>query len=410
MKLEFGKKVYEESLKLQEQGKDANQIAAILCDQDDDGHNYGIGIILTGEGKPAATSSTLLEYAKKELADSGLGSYRNSNKLLEDAKVATLQWQRIPEEYWAKFKLAIPSDAGTGAVISGIEIALSLNPSLSILGIEELGWPVYKAMAKVTRLDCREFSTGELITGDGALPIYQAGPMNTTGLVHSPETIQARARSAADTGTFVILDRAYPGFEYASRLASSSYDGIMTMSYEVQIKPFLQADIPFCIAIGPTKAFVTFALRPCGLLLVYCPDESKSHEMTAAINTAVRARGSSFEHPMTRAFVKAIINDRERMESEHQNALERLAQSEAKWRALSKGTPIEYLYSDNYAGLFRNTMAKENAEHAVYNEHIYPVFAGGRCRLNVTGIPEDEDLAKKHVAVFAEQCYQISPV
>ena len=82
MELEFGKNVYKESLKLQEQGKDANQIAAILCDQDADGHNYGIGIILTGAGKPAATSSTLLEYAEKELTDSGLGSYRNSNKLL----------------------------------------------------------------------------------------------------------------------------------------------------------------------------------------------------------------------------------------------------------------------------------------------------------------------------------------
>jgi hypothetical protein len=405
MELEFGKKVYKESLKLQEQGKDANQIAAILCDQDTDGHNYGIGIILTGEGKPATTSSTLLEYAKKELADSGLGSYRNSNKLLEDAKIATLQWQRIPKACWDKFKLALPSDAGTGAVISGVEIALSLNQSISTLGIEELGWPAYKAMARVTRLDCREFSTGEIITGDLVLPIYQAGPINTTGLVHSPETIQARAKSAADTGTFVILDRAYPGFEYASRLASSSYDEIMTMSYEAQIKPFIDANIPFCIAIGPTKAFVSFALRPCGLLLVYCPDDSKNQEITTAINTTMRARGSSFEHPVTRAFVKTMINDRERMESEHQNALERLARSEAKWKELSKGTPIEYLFSNNYAGLFRNTMAKENAAQAIYDEHIYPVFAGGRCRLNVTGIPDDEGLAKKHVAVFAEQCY-----
>jgi aspartate/tyrosine/aromatic aminotransferase len=179
----------------------------------------------------------------------------------------------------------------------------------------------------------------------------------------------------------------------------------MTMSYETQIKPFIEANIPFCIAIGPTKAFVTFALRPCGLLLVYCPDDSKNQEITTAMNTTIRARGSSFEHPVTRAFIRAMINDRERMESEHQNALERLARSEAKWGELSKGTPIEYLFSNNYAGLFRNTMAKENAAHAIYDEHIYPVFAGGRCRLNVTGIPDDEGLAKKHVAVFAEQCY-----
>ena len=41
----------------------------------------------------------------------------------------------------------------------------------------------------------------------------------------------------------------------------------------------------------------------------------------------------------------------------------------------------------------------------VYNELIYPVFANQRCRQNVTGIPSDEELARTHVQVFAEQCY-----
>lgn len=405
MDLKFGEQVKKEAARLQEQGKDANQIAAILCDQDKDGHNYGIGIILNGDGQPASTSSVLLEYLRKELEESSLGNYMNSNKILADVKTATLKWQRIPEKYWDQFSLALPSDAGTGAVISSVEIALMLNPSITTLGIEELGWPAYKAMAKVTRLNCREFATGELIEGEGVLPVYQAGPMNTTGLVHDPETILSRAKSASDSGSFVVLDRAYPGFEFAGRMAAESYDTIMRMSYENQIRPFIEAGIPFCLAIGPTKAFVTFALRPCGLLLLFNPDDSKNQEVTTAINTTIRARGSSFEHPVTRAFVKAMVNDRERLEGEHRSALKRLAESENIWKRLVKGTAIEYLYSDNYAGLFRNTMAWENAAPEIYNEHIYPVFANQRCRLNVTGIPDDEALAEKHVAVFAEQCY-----
>ena len=37
MYLQFGKQVYEHALTLQKQGKDASQIAKILCDQDPGG-------------------------------------------------------------------------------------------------------------------------------------------------------------------------------------------------------------------------------------------------------------------------------------------------------------------------------------------------------------------------------------
>lgn len=123
------------------------------------------------------------------------------------------------------------------------------------------------------------------------------------------------------------------------------------------------------------------------------------------LNTTIRARGSAFEHPVSRAFAKAMTTDRARLEAEHLVALVRVAEAEAMWRKLVQGTPIEYLYSDRYAGLFRNPMARDDAPIAVYNEHIYPVFANQRCRQNVTGIPQDEHLARKHVRVFAEQCY-----
>ena len=405
MEREFGTRVYEKARTLQEQGRDVNQIAKILCDQDPDGHNYGIGIVLDGKGQPAVTSSTLLGYTRAELDASTSGTYMNSNKILEEVKIATLQWQRIPEQYWGQFTLALPSDAGTGAVRSAVDIAGILNPALSTIGVEELGWPAYKAIARAARLGFQEFASGDTIDGEGVLPLYQAGPMNTIGLVHAKEQIQARANDAATSGAFVILDRAYPGFEFARLLATQSYDEIMRLSYDTQIQPFLEAGVPFALAIGPTKAFVTFSLRPCGLLLIFAPDEKTRPSITTAVNTTIRARGSAFEHPVTRAFAKAMVKDRQRLEAEHQQALERLGHAEGTWRNLVQGTPIEYLYAENYAGLFRNPMAREDAAVAIYNEHIYPVFSSGRCRQNVTGIPDDLELAKKHVAVFAEQCF-----
>ncbi len=405
MSLEFGKKVYELALKLKEQGKDANQTAKVLFEQDPEGHNYGIGIVLGGDGKPVATSSTLLEYASAELEQSKSGKYMNSNAMLEELKTAALKWQRIPEEYRDQFKLALPSDAGTGAVKTAVEIALMLNPDIRTLGIHELGWPAYKTIAKTSRIQIKDFAADEVITGEGILPLYQAGPMNTTGFVAGREFVAARAKSAAANNTAVVLDRAYSGFEFARLLAASSYDDVMRKSYEAQIQPFIEQDVPFCLAVSPTKAFITFALRPCGLLLIFNPDASKEKEMTLLVNTVIRARGSSFEHPVTRAFVKAMVKDLARLESEHQGALERVATAEATWRKLVQGTPLEYLYADNYAGLFRNPQAREDAAIHIYNEHIYPVLANQRCRQNVTGIPDDQELAQKHVKVFAEQCY-----
>ena len=127
--------------------------------------------------------------------------------------------------------------------------------------------------------------------------------------------------------------------------------------------------------------------------------------MTNVLNGAIRARGSSFEHAITRAFARAMITDRARLEGEHQEALQRLASVELQWRTLVKGTPIDYLFSDNYAGLFRNPQATPEAPENIYNEHLYPVFSAGRCRLNATGLPSDPTLAGQHVAVFAKFCH-----
>lgn len=403
MDLEFGRKVAQMAQEMIAQGKDVNQTVKILFDKDREGFNYGIGIILDRNGAPMRSSATLTKYAIAELSASDTGTYYNSAQLMDQLKVAVLRWQRIPQVYWDAFKLALPSDAGTGAVKSAVELELLLNPSYQSIGIEELGWPAHKTIAKLARVHVQEFPQDAVVPG-GMLPIYQAGPMNTTGLVRRVEIIRARAEAAATLGQHVVLDRAYSGFEFARLKGSESYDGIMRQSYELQIKPFLDAGVPTSIALSPTKAFITFAFRPCGFLLVFNPNPANDHQVTTALNATIRARGSSFEHPMTRAFVKAMINDLPALELEQLQAFERVSEAETLWRRLTRDTAIADIFSENYAGLFRNPRAKEDAPAAVYGSHLYPVFSQGRCRLNVTGLPSDEAPASQHVQVFADYC------
>jgi hypothetical protein len=137
-------------------------------------------------------------------------------------------------------------------------------------------------------------------------------------------------------------------------------------------------------------------------LLVFHPDPAKAKALAPKLAGLTRARGSSFEHPVTRAFVKAMVKDRARLEAEHAGALRRTAEAEGQWLALSKGTPMEPLFSESYAGLFRNPKASPGAEREIYGAHLYPVFAQGRCRLNVTGLPSDPAQASSHVSFFSK--------
>ena len=402
MKPSFGAAVQRAAEKLSAQGKDANQIAKIVCDQDPEGHNYGIGIVVDGRGKAWPTSETLLDHARAEIDHSLLGEYMSTASLADPLKEAVLRWQRIPEHYWDRFSLLIPSDAGTGAVKTAVEMALQLYPDLRAIGVEELSWPAYKAIARMSRISCREFPIGDVMDAPDILRIYQAGPMNTTGRVQSLETM--RERAAAAKGRPVLLDRAYSGFEYARALDSRGYDEIMTMSYDDQIRPFIENDVPFWVSVSPTKSFGTFALRPCGMLLVHCPDSSRAEEIAALANTVTRARGSSFEHPVTRAFVSALVHDLARLEREHEGILQRVATAEHTWKERSAGTTLAGQFTDSYAGLFRNPPVGDEARAAIYDAHLYPVFTPGRCRLNITGLPEDKAVAGDHVAVFARFC------
>ncbi len=402
MKSSFGTVVQRAAETLSAQGKDANQIAKIVCDQDPDGYNYGIGIVVDGMGKAWPTSETLLDQARAEIGNSLLGEYMSTASLAAPLKEAVLRWQRIPEEHWDRFSLLTPSDAGTGAVKTAVEMALQLYPGLRAIGVEELSWPAYKAIARMSRISCREFPIGDAMNAADLLRVYQAGPMNTTGRVQSRETMRTRAEAAK--GRPVLLDRAYSGFEYARLLDSRGYDRIMAMSYDDQIRPFIENDVPFWVSVSPTKSFGTFALRPCGMLLVHCPDASRAEEVAALANTVTRARGSSFEHPVTRAFVSALVHDLARLEREHADILRRVAAAETSWKDRSAGTPLAELFTNGYAGLFRNPRVGDEARAAIYDAHLYPVFTPGRCRLNITGLPDDEDIAREHVAVFARFC------
>jgi hypothetical protein len=403
----FGEQVLAEANRLREKGLDANQIAAILCKSDPQGKNYGIGILLGGDGKPLATSPTLKAYLEKEIQESAQGTYLNSDSLKKEMLEAVLKWQGVPDALWANFQLLLPSDAGTGAVQTAIQVATLLpeGSSLTTLSVEELGWPAYKAIASAARLRFQEFPTDGVAKGPGVLPVYQAGPLNTTGKVPLSDVVLSRVKEARAMGVPVILDRAYSGFEFARRLNKDSYAKIMQESFGAQVQPFLEAGLPVAIAISPTKAFVSFSLRPCGMLLVFQPEKTQTQAIAPKLSGVIRARGSSFEHPVTRAFVKAMVHDRATLEEEHAQALRRTADAEQLWQTLAKGTAIQDLFSDSFAGLFRNPRVRPEAPGEIYGAHLYPVFAEGRCRLNVTGIPSDLGEAKSQVAFFSKHCY-----
>ena len=403
---DFAESVRNRARALAAEGRDANQIAKILCDADPDGHNYGIGIVLDSDGRAMTSSETILKYTLQEIEGSGRGNYQSSAAILAELKNAVLKWQRIPEDLWDRFLLILPSDAGTGAVKSAVDLALKLNRTVNSIGVEELGWPAYSAIARSCRIDCAEFPTDCVIEDEAILPLYQAGPMNTTGRVTSDSILRDRAKSGAAKSRPVILDRAYPGFEFSGRLQAEGYDVVMKLSYDRQIAPFIETENPLLIAISPTKCFRSFALRPAGMLLAYIPGEATRSEVTTIAAVLMRARGCSFEHPITRAFAKALVSDLPALEREHAQVLRRLAQTEGLWAKLARNTAIEHLFSESYSGLFRNPRARPASEITLYGQHIYPVFTAGRCRINITGLPGDEELQRSHIGAFARTCFE----
>lgn len=401
--LEFGAAVAGRAEEMAGAGKDANQIASILCGEDPEGRNYGIGVVLGGDGKPVAGSPTLKKWLLREVEENTAGTYLNSTKIHARATEAVLSWLRIPEASWGDFIMVTPSDSGTGAVTSGIDTLRIVYPGYGSLGVEERGWAVYKTMAEVKAMGFSEYADDAVIGGEGELPAYQLGPLNTTGRIRGADIWEKRANDAAAKGTPVMLDRAYPGYDTAgSLLEGASYDDAMTASIS-SLVPFLEAGVTFALAVSPTKSFITFNNRPCGFLLIHCPSRDIRAKLEKEANKVIRARGSAFEHPASRALIKALTEDLSALEREHAGALMRVAEANAAWARHTEGSALAPLFTGKYAGIFRNFPVRPGAAAALYGARLYPVFAGGWMRINTSGLPSDEGKARGEALAFAGQ-------
>lgn len=406
MTFEFGRATLARAEELSRLGKDPNQIAAVLCDSDPQGFNFGIGIVIEGDGKPMKSSRTLLDSLRRELETCQYGRYLNSAERMPEFKAKMLEFQGVPRSLWDQFEIAIPSDAGTGAVNLALELAFAQNDGLKALNVEELGWPAYRSMAVALRKGFGEVAQDGIAAGADVLPVYQAGPLNTTGLVHDVALIEARAEDAGRRKVPVVLDRAYPAFEYTHQLSSLGYDEIVARSFALQLAPYIERGVPLIVACSPTKSFASFSLRPAGVVMAFCPEKAAQGKLARLLATLIRARGSAFESPVTRSFVRAVVEDLPALKQDHQAVLRRIGESESQWRQLVAGTAIESLYGPRYAGLYRNPRVKPEGAAALYGKHLYPVISSGRCRHNVTGLVADPAVAAAHIAAFAEQCFE----
>lgn len=385
-------------------GKDVNQIAALLCGDDPDGHNYGIGIMLAGNGKPMSKSAMLMAKTCDKLTAS-TAKYYNSAAFMESLKGKILAWQGIPEKYWDSFVLALPSDSGTGAVVEGLRLILMDQPGLHTgMTVEEMGWPAYQAMALTNRLGFEKIEVGGVVNKFDEVPVYQAGPHNSMGVVVDEDVWKVRANMASEFSNPPLLDRAYSAFEFAQLATDNGLAAAMDTSYRTCLAPFIETEVACVIAIGGTKCFRTFDSRSCGFLLVYQPDEDKRFKWTKHLSALIRARGSAFEHPVTRALVSAMVDHFNHFENLHMESLERVAQAESAWKRHAAGTPLAKLFGSNYGGIFRTFPIIDDAAEKLYEQHIYPVIAGNIGRINVTGIPDNEALATTHIAALAEVC------
>ena len=386
---------------LRDGGADVNQVADLLAKADSRAANYGIGIILDGHGRPMPTSQELMAQTIQASEEGAAATYLSSKTLSAALLQQVLRWQRIPAKFWGDFLLVTPSDAGTGAVNTAVQMYLMMNSKITSLAVEELSWPVYQSIAASNRVGFESYGLHkEEVVAPHLLTVMQAAPHNSTGYVCPAAIIRTRAEICAELRLPIVLDRAYPGFENAGMLAGQGYDAVMQRSCDHYLLPFLQAGCSFALSLSPTKAFRSFTLRPCGLTLVYEPDHQKRKLLAGAMNTINRGRGSAFEHPASRAFIRSLVENRPVLELEHGQTLQRVADAQALWQKLLQGHPLAAAFSPQYAGLFRNLLSSEGCEEAFYKAHIYPVFAASRCRINVTGIPLDEDQAKAHIDVF----------
>lgn len=388
--------------RLRRAGLDPNQIAEILWQRDPIGFNYGVGVVLNGDGRPMATPPEIVDAVIRETLESQLAVYRTlSNDDRERLKEAVLDWQGCPAALRSRFEIAVISDSGTGALQTGLQLEALMNGQAERTAIRPRGWPAYRALAASAQLSFDDGENALARLDRRTIVVHQAGPHNTSGAVESAMDLREAARRIGAAGASLVLDRAYPAFEHAGRVASEGLAAVSQRSFEEQVLPFVDEGIPFSLALSPTKAFRTFALRPAGFLLIHTPDHQTRDRVRAALPGLVRARGASSSHPATRALVALLMDRSLALARAHEESLARTARAEAAWRTLCRGTALEPLFGPGSGGLFRNILMDAQRQPRVYDAHVYPVFFEDRCRINITGLPEDLEMARSHVALFA---------
>jgi len=392
---ERAKKSLALAVKLQKNGIDYNQVASQVAASDPGSANYGIGLMMGGDGRPLPENRLMLE-ALKDLAVPGPSAYRSVTNLMPIVKEKLLMWLCVPDKYWEDFILACPSDGGTGAVQAGLQ-ALLMVSNLRSINVSQKGWPAYRAMAAVSRVQfCeREY---EHIPLSHSLPIAQLGPHNQTGLLPT-KTMKCLAEHCARNGLVCLCDMAYPGFS----ISPDGHNDVMPETFRVFMEPFLKNNVPTAFAVGFTKRFRLFATRPFGALLVYAPrSRNVRNNLQQAINQVMRARGASFSNAANMALLNVLIKDFSGFVESGQMSLQRLNHVEERWRKMTIGTSLKPYFGDDYGGLFRLLPARHEAAKQLYGRGIVPVISKGFFRINITGLPDDDEAAEFHVRSFAD--------
>jgi len=192
-------------------------------------------------------------------------------------------------------------------------------------------------------------------------------------------------------------------------LQGKTLKDIMSEEYDFFLKPYIDYNVPFCLSIAPTKAFRTFQLRPHAMLVVYCPKEKMTAKIKELLDLAMRSWGDAFQYPSTVCFYKAFLESYTALLNDHEESLLRAAIANRKWKVYTSGTALGSLFGDQHSGIFRNFQISKEGAIYIYNNHLYPVITispNGEvwCRINTTGIPDDEEAAKADVEIELKSC------
>lgn len=347
-------------------GKDANQRAGIMAGIISGSVNLGIGIMIKN-GKPIAAPASFYQ----PLSSINSGKYvalsdDDRNKLKE----FFLEWQGVPKRLWDKFSFGLPTAGGGTSALNLALIAQRLISPFS-LEVEEGTWAVHNGLADL-------YSDYEAIK-TAFMP--QLGAFNPTG--ERDRDIE----SLSNNYDVIIGDRAYPGFErsvdfYCGKL---TVDELMKESYDEFIDPILKDSTSLVLSF--TKAFSGFDPRFPGGVLVFSETKKGQIKMQATLKKAERLSGAGFLSSSSQLLVNLVTETPGILLNQFENNLSALGESEILWQKATAETDLEYLFSSNYAGLFRQFKfsGKEEDIKKLFDAGIVVVINNDTIRINIMG-------------------------